>query len=147
MKNLGCSCCRDRPSYIIVLSALRESYPPVDDSLRLPSAVLGALVTLWLFGNELNIYSFVCLGCWWPRENNAIMQSTFASKPSANTANRQAEAIYEGCVIRFRPDKQKNNKKKHKKNETQKKKKQTKQHKKNKKVKQTPKQHKNNKLK
>ena len=46
----------------IVLGALYESYiHPITILSGLPSAGLGALVTLWLFGNELNIYSFVGL--------------------------------------------------------------------------------------
>src|SRR5207245_2304117 len=46
----------------IVLGALYESYVhPITILSGLPSAGLGALVTLWLFGNELNIYSFVGL--------------------------------------------------------------------------------------
>ena len=46
----------------IVLGMLYESYiHPLTILSGLPSAGLGALVTLWLFGNELNIYSFVGL--------------------------------------------------------------------------------------
>ncbi len=48
----------------IVLGMLYESYiHPLTILSGLPSAGLGALVTLWLFGNELNIYSFVGLSC------------------------------------------------------------------------------------
>ena len=43
----------------IVLGAWYESYiHPITILSGLPAAGLGALVTLWLFGNELNIYSF-----------------------------------------------------------------------------------------
>src|SRR5260221_10811755 len=46
----------------IVLGALYESYiHPITILSGLPSAGLGALITLYLFGNELNIYSFVGL--------------------------------------------------------------------------------------
>ena len=46
----------------IVLGMLYESYiHPLTILSGLPSAALGALVTLWLFGSELNIYSFVGL--------------------------------------------------------------------------------------
>src|SRR5207247_6828167 len=46
----------------IVLGMLYESYVhPITILSGLPSAGLGALVTLWLFGNELNLYSFVGL--------------------------------------------------------------------------------------
>jgi len=46
----------------IVLGMLYESYiHPLTILSGLPSAGLGALLTLWLFGNELNVYSFVGL--------------------------------------------------------------------------------------
>jgi HAE1 family hydrophobic/amphiphilic exporter-1 len=89
----------------IVLGALYESYiHPVTILSGLPSAGLGALITLWLFGNELNIYSFVGLvmliGI---VKKNAIMQIDFALEAERQHGKTPAEAIYEGCLIRFRP--------------------------------------------
>jgi HAE1 family hydrophobic/amphiphilic exporter-1 len=89
----------------IVLGALYESYiHPVTILSGLPSAGLGALITLWLFGNELNIYSFVGLillvGL---VKKNAIMQIDFALDAERRHGKSPAEAIYEGCLIRFRP--------------------------------------------
>ncbi len=89
----------------IVLGALYESYVhPITILSGLPSAGLGALITLYLFGNELNIYSFVGLvmliGI---VKKNAIMQIDFALEAERNHGKTPAEAIYEGCVIRFRP--------------------------------------------
>ena len=89
----------------IVLGMLYESYiHPLTILSGLPSAGLGALVTLWLFGNELNIYSFVGLvmliGI---VKKNAIMQIDFALEAERHHAKSPAEAIYEGCLIRFRP--------------------------------------------
>jgi HAE1 family hydrophobic/amphiphilic exporter-1 len=89
----------------IVLGMLYESYiHPITILSGLPSAGLGALVTLWLFGNELNIYSFVGLimliGI---VKKNAIMQIDFALEAERQHNKTPAEAIYEGCVIRFRP--------------------------------------------
>jgi HAE1 family hydrophobic/amphiphilic exporter-1 len=89
----------------IVLGALYESYVhPITILSGLPSAGLGALVTLYLFGNELNIYSFVGLimliGI---VKKNAIMQIDFALDAERNNHMTPLEAIYEGCVIRFRP--------------------------------------------
>ena len=89
----------------IVLGALYESYVhPITILSGLPSAGLGALVTLWLFGNELNIYSFVGLimliGI---MKKNAIMQIDFALDAERQHDKTPAEAIYEGCLIRFRP--------------------------------------------
>ena len=89
----------------IVLGMLYESYiHPLTIMSGLPSAGLGALITLWAFGNELNIYSFVGLimliGL---VKKNAIMQIDFALDQERNFGKSPSEAIYEGCIIRFRP--------------------------------------------
>jgi hydrophobic/amphiphilic exporter-1 (mainly G- bacteria), HAE1 family len=89
----------------IVLGALYESYiHPITILSGLPSAGLGALVTLYLFGNELNIYSFVGLvmliGI---VKKNAIMQIDFALEAERQHGKAPTDAIYEGCIIRFRP--------------------------------------------
>ena len=89
----------------IVLGMLYESYiHPLTILSGLPSAGLGALVTLWLFGNELNIYSFVGLimliGI---VKKNAIMQIDFALEQERVHGKSPVDAIYEGCLIRFRP--------------------------------------------
>ena len=88
-----------------MLGMLYESYiHPLTILSGLPSAGLGALVTLWLCGNELNIYSFVGLvmliGI---VKKNAIMQIDFALEAERQHGKTPAEAIYEGCLIRFRP--------------------------------------------
>jgi len=84
--------------------ALREYVHPITILSGLPSAGLGALITLYLFGNELNIYSFVGLimliGI---VKKNAIMQIDFALDAERHHNMTPSEAIYEGCVIRFRP--------------------------------------------
>src|SRR5580765_4791451 len=89
----------------IVLGALYESYiHPITILSGLPSAGLGALITLWAFGNELNIYSFVGLvmliGI---VKKNAIMQIDFALDAKRQHGLPPTEAIHEGCLVRFRP--------------------------------------------
>jgi HAE1 family hydrophobic/amphiphilic exporter-1 len=89
----------------IVLGMLYESYiHPITILSGLPSAALGALITLWAFGNELNIYSFVGLilliGL---VMKNAIMQIDFALDAERQHNKGPADAILEGCIIRFRP--------------------------------------------
>jgi HAE1 family hydrophobic/amphiphilic exporter-1 len=89
----------------IVLGMLYESYiHPLTILSGLPSAGLGALVTLWLFGNELNIYSFVGLimliGI---VKKNAIMQIDVALEAERERGLAPIDAIYEGCIVRFRP--------------------------------------------
>jgi HAE1 family hydrophobic/amphiphilic exporter-1 len=89
----------------IVLGILYESYiHPLTILSGLPSAGLGALLTLLLFKIELNIYSFVGLillvGI---VKKNAIMQIDFALEAERKDGKSPLEAIYEGCMIRFRP--------------------------------------------
>ena len=89
----------------IVLGVLYESYiHPLTILSGLPSAGVGALLTLLIFGVDLNIYSFVGLmmliGI---VKKNAIMQIDFALEVERREGKSPAEAIYEGCLIRFRP--------------------------------------------
>src|SRR6202022_3351262 len=89
----------------IVLGILYESYiHPLTILTGLPSAGFGALLTLYLFRMDLNIYAFVGLimliGI---VEKNAIMQIDFALDAERNQGMSPMEAIYEGCLIRFRP--------------------------------------------
>ena len=89
----------------IVLGVLYESYiHPLTILSGLPSAGFGALLTLLIFHVDLNIYSFVGLimlvGL---VKKNAIMQIDFALEAERKEGKSPAEAIYEGCLIRFRP--------------------------------------------
>jgi HAE1 family hydrophobic/amphiphilic exporter-1 len=89
----------------IVLGILYESYiHPITILSGLPSAGFGALVTLYLFHMDLNIYAFVGLimliGI---VEKNAIMQIDFALDAERNQGMTPQHAIYQGCLIRFRP--------------------------------------------
>ncbi|HEY2842015.1 MAG TPA: efflux RND transporter permease subunit, partial [Bryobacteraceae bacterium] len=89
----------------IVLGVLYESYiHPLTILSGLPSAGVGALLTLILFKSELNIYSFVGLmmliGI---VKKNAIMQIDFALEAERKDGLPPREAIYQGCLIRFRP--------------------------------------------
>ncbi|HEX7974768.1 MAG TPA: efflux RND transporter permease subunit, partial [Anaerolineales bacterium] len=89
----------------IVLGVLYESYVhPLTILSGLPSAGFGALLTLMLFRVDLNIYAFVGLmmliGI---VKKNAIMQIDFALEAERREGKSPAEAIYEGCLTRFRP--------------------------------------------
>jgi HAE1 family hydrophobic/amphiphilic exporter-1 len=88
----------------IVLGILYESYiHPLTILSGLPSAGFGALVTLAVFRMDLNIYAFVgmvmLIGI---VEKNAIMQVDFALD-AEREGMTPLEAIYQGCLIRFRP--------------------------------------------
>jgi len=89
----------------IVLGILYESYiHPLTILSGLPSAGFGALITLYLFRMDLNIYAFVGLimliGI---VKKNAIMQIDFALDAERHQGFSPMQAIYEGCLIRFRP--------------------------------------------
>jgi HAE1 family hydrophobic/amphiphilic exporter-1 len=89
----------------MVLGILYESFiHPITILTGLPAAGLGALLTLWLFGSELNIYSFVgiimLIGI---VKKNAIMMIDFALETQRLHNVSAEEAIYEACLVRFRP--------------------------------------------
>lgn len=89
----------------LVLGILYESFlHPLTILSGLPSAGLGALLTLQLFNSELNIYGFVGLlmliGI---VKKNAIMMIDFAIEAQRQGAVSARDAIYEACVVRFRP--------------------------------------------
>jgi HAE1 family hydrophobic/amphiphilic exporter-1 len=89
----------------IVLGILYESYiHPITILSGLPSAGFGALLTLEFFKLDLSIYAFVGLimliGI---VKKNAIMQIDFALEAERNQGMAPRKAIYEGCLIRFRP--------------------------------------------
>jgi HAE1 family hydrophobic/amphiphilic exporter-1 len=89
----------------IVLGILYESFiHPITILSGLPSAGFGALLTLMIFKTDLNIYAFVGLimliGI---VKKNAIMMIDFALEAQRKEGKNAAEAIYEGCLLRFRP--------------------------------------------
>ncbi len=88
----------------IVLGILYESFiHPLTILSGLPAAGFGALVTLSIFGEDLNIYSFVgiimLVGI---VKKNAIMMIDFAIEAQRQGKSAQ-HAIFEGCLVRFRP--------------------------------------------
>ncbi|MEK7783622.1 MAG: efflux RND transporter permease subunit, partial [Candidatus Binatota bacterium] len=89
----------------LVLGILYESFVhPLTILSGLPSAGLGALLVLMLFGMDLNIYGFVgiimLIGI---VKKNAIMMIDFAIEGQRNEGKTPFQAIYEGCLVRFRP--------------------------------------------
>jgi hydrophobic/amphiphilic exporter-1 (mainly G- bacteria), HAE1 family len=89
----------------IVLGVLYESFiHPITILSGLPSAGFGALLTLYIGGMDLNLYSFVgiimLIGI---VKKNAIMMIDFALEVQRNEGKSPAEAIYQGCLVRFRP--------------------------------------------
>jgi len=89
----------------LILGILYESFVhPLTILSGLPSAGLGALLMLMLFGMDLNIYAFVgiimLIGI---VKKNAIMMIDFALAGQRNEGKSPFDAIYEGALVRFRP--------------------------------------------
>ncbi len=89
----------------IVLGILYEDFVhPITILSGLPSATFGALITLIAFGEELNIYGYVGLimliGI---VKKNAIMMIDFALEARRHHGKEAKAAIYEACLVRFRP--------------------------------------------
>ncbi len=89
----------------LVLGILYESLiHPITILSGLPSAALGALVTLMIFGIDLNIYAIVgillLIGI---VKKNAIMMIDFALDAQRRERKPPEEAIFQGAVLRFRP--------------------------------------------
>ncbi len=89
----------------LVLGILYESFiHPLTILSGLPAAGVGALATLLIFGEDLNVYGFVgilmLIGI---VKKNAIMMIDFALEAQRNDSKSPAEAIFEACLVRFRP--------------------------------------------
>jgi HAE1 family hydrophobic/amphiphilic exporter-1 len=89
----------------LVLGVLYESFiHPITILSGLPSAGFGALLTLWVFGMELDLFAFVgvimLVGL---VKKNAIMMIDFALDAQRTEGKSPTEAIFEGCIVRFRP--------------------------------------------
>ncbi len=89
----------------IVLGILYESFiHPITILSALPLAGFGALATLLIFRVDLSIYAFVgiimLVGL---VKKNGIIMIDFALDAQRNEGKAPADAIYEACVVRFRP--------------------------------------------
>jgi HAE1 family hydrophobic/amphiphilic exporter-1 len=89
----------------MVLGILYESFiHPITILTALPFAGVGALVTLMIFRTELSIYAFVgiimLVGL---VKKNGIMMVDFAIEAERNEGKSPEEAIYQACIVRFRP--------------------------------------------
>jgi len=88
----------------VILAILYESYlHPITVLSSLPVALLGGLLTLWIFGAEASLYAFIgmfmLMGI---VKKNGIMIVDFAQQRVAQGL-RDDEAIHEASIERFRP--------------------------------------------
>jgi multidrug efflux pump len=89
----------------IVLGVLYESLVhPLTIISTIPSASVGAMLTLLLFGEDLNIVSIIgivlLIGI---VKKNAIMMIDFALQAQRQEGKSTTDAIFEACMLRFRP--------------------------------------------
>ncbi|MBS0320701.1 MAG: MdtB/MuxB family multidrug efflux RND transporter permease subunit [Proteobacteria bacterium] len=89
----------------IVLGVLYESYiHPITILSTLPSAGVGALLALIVTGNDLDIIAIIgiilLIGI---VKKNAIMMIDFALDAERQQGKAPRDAIYEACLLRFRP--------------------------------------------
>jgi multidrug efflux pump len=89
----------------IVLGVLYESFiHPITILSTLPSAGVGALLALILTGNDLSIIAIIgiilLIGI---VKKNAIMMIDFALQAERNEGKAPRAAIFEACLLRFRP--------------------------------------------
>jgi multidrug efflux pump len=89
----------------IVLGVLYESYiHPITILSTLPSAGVGAILALLLFHDPLNVIALIgiilLIGI---VKKNAIMMIDFALDAQREQGKSAEEAIYQACLLRFRP--------------------------------------------
>ena len=89
----------------IVLGVLYESYiHPITILSTLPSACVGALLALTLFGDALTVIALIgiilLIGI---VMKNAILMIDFALEQERKHQKKPRDAIYEACLLRFRP--------------------------------------------
>jgi HAE1 family hydrophobic/amphiphilic exporter-1 len=89
----------------VVLGILYESFiHPLTILSGLPAAGFGALLTLMIFHSDLNLYAFVgvimLIGL---VKKNGIMMIDFAIEARRSEGKSASDAIYEACLVRFRP--------------------------------------------
>ena len=89
----------------IVLGVLYESYiHPITILSTLPSAGVGALLALLLFGQEMDVIALIgiilLIGI---VKKNGIMMIDFALDAERKEGKAPADAIYQACLLRFRP--------------------------------------------
>lgn len=89
----------------VILGILYESFiHPLTVMSTLPPAMFGGLLTLWIFGMPLSLYSYLglilLLGI---VQKNGIMIVDFALHNIREYGETPKKAIFDACVIRFRP--------------------------------------------
>lgn len=92
-------------AYLILAAQFNSFIHPISVLIALPFSVTGALITLWIFGNSINLFSFigliVLMGI---AKKNSIMLVEFTNQIRHRKPEHTPEqALLEACPIRLRP--------------------------------------------
>ena len=91
-------------AFLILAVQFNSFVHPFAVLVALPFSVSGALVSLWLFGASVNLFSFigliVLMGI---SKKNSIMLVEFSNQVREHTKKPVAEALLEACPVRLRP--------------------------------------------
>ncbi|MDD4974371.1 MAG: efflux RND transporter permease subunit [Bacteriovorax sp.] len=91
-------------AFLILAVQFNSFVHPFAVLIALPFSVSGALVSLWLFGASVNLFSFigliVLMGI---SKKNSIMLVEFSNQVRERTKKPVTEALLEACPVRLRP--------------------------------------------
>ena len=91
-------------AFLILAVQFNSFVHPFAVLVALPFSISGALVSLWLFGASVNLFSFigliVLMGI---SKKNSIMLVEFSNQVREHTKKPVAEALLEACPVRLRP--------------------------------------------
>ncbi len=91
-------------AYMVLASQFNSFIHPVTVLMALPFSASGAFLTLWLFGNSLNIFSFIGLILLMGIvKKNSILLVDFTNQVRARGNTSIRDALLEACPIRLRP--------------------------------------------
>ncbi len=91
-------------SYMVLASQFNSFIHPVTVLMALPFSLSGAFMTLWLFGQSLNIFSFIGLILLMGIvKKNSILLVDFTNQVRSRGGMSVREALQEACPVRLRP--------------------------------------------
>ena len=91
-------------AYLILAVQFNSFIHPISVLMALPFSVMGALLTLWIFGVSVNLFSFigliVLMGI---AKKNSILLVEFTNQVRNRGEKDPEKAVLEGCPVRLRP--------------------------------------------
>jgi HAE1 family hydrophobic/amphiphilic exporter-1 len=91
-------------SYMVLASQFNSFIHPVTVLMALPFSISGAFISLWMFGESLNIFSFIGLILLMGIvKKNSILLVDFTNQVRARGGISVQDALQEACPVRLRP--------------------------------------------